>query len=793
MNIIKFDSKTSELPLTINLSFEGIFKLIEQYIQDATHPFHKSAKELQKYAEQYPELITGITDFSDLSKYEKAIELLSEPLFPKALQSNEIKALMAPFQFFGFRATERFTNILKNAGEDYVLTIPGFDEEKLYVMACSFILGKYYKQPFNFTRPLYAEIPDLNTGFTRHYKILFNADFTEIIKTDKAPELTQEDINELLLFGEDMELWKKKFPPNSYIFKGFNLMNLYDATLDITISKTRSIFLRNDDKVFSDFQENLQVLFGLKDLRVGYSVYNTQTQRVLSTFMNKDSHSLFMNKEDSGDYKSMFCQGVSCYVLKESQMLAIPNVDEYGKRAGENKFYEKLKANGIGSILLAPIKLDDGNVQLLELASPNANDLNSLNAHKLQDIIPFVKIASQRYLEEKENLIESTIQENYTSIHPSVKWRFVDAVNKLNKQKAGDTEIPVLEEIVFENIYPLYGQSDIKGSSTARNDAIQADLEMQLKLVIDTLSKVMEIRPMPIYKKLIFRVKNCLGNVKNGLNAGDEVGILDFLRHEIYPVFNHLKTLGDAFEQPVEEYMSHIDPILNVVYKERKAYEDSVTILNERLSAVLDEKQTEAQSMFPHYFQRYNTDGVEYNMYIGDSLLENNGFDLMYLHNLRLWQLETMWDIEQEAKVLEETMPHPLQVASLVLIHSNPLAIKFMMDNKQFDVDGAYNARYEIVKKRIDKSHIKGTNERVTVPGKVAIIYSQDKDAQEYLNYIEYMQAEGKFGKVEMLDIEDLQGVSGLKAIRVEVIYKKKQLEKSKERVNGRVVELVEQ
>ena len=82
--------------------------------------------------------------------------------------------------------------------------------------------------------------------------------------------------------------------------------------------------------------------------------------------------------------------------------------------------------------------------------------------------------------------------------------------------------------------------------------------------------------------------------------------------------------------------------------------------------------------------------------------------------------------------------------------------------------------------KRIDKSHIKGTNERVTVPGKIAIIYSQDRDAQEYLNYIEYLQAEGKLAEVEMLDVEDLQGVSGLKAIRVEVRYQEKIAKKAK-------------
>ena len=791
MEIIKFDSQVNELPLKIMFSLEPMYQEVEKFVNDPGHPYHESALAIYEKVNKYPELRTGIDDFEQLHRYEEPIMLLTDKLFPAPLQTNEIKALMVPFQFHAIRPTTRFLNILKNAGEDFKMTMPSFNGDNFYIMACSFILGKYYKQPFHFSHPLSLEIYDGKTEIMRHYRFLLNADFTTIIKTDKAPELTQADIDELMLNGDDLDFWKSKIPPDSYIFKGFGIMNLYDATNEVTIARIRSLFLRNDNNVFTDFRDNLRILFCIKDLEVGFSIYNTRTQQVLNSFLNKDTQSLFLDKNETGNYQSMFCEGVKCHVMQQSQILAISDVELYAERSGHNKFSQKLRDKGIGSILLAPIKLNNGELQLLELASPRKYDLNSLNAVKLQDIVSFVKIATQRYLEEQENLIESTIQENYTSIHPSVKWRFTQAANRFNRQKKAGAEMPILEEIVFDKIYPLYGQSDIKGSSTARNLAIQADLETQLLLVIETFNKVMEIKPMPIYKKLIFRVKNCLEDVRDGLKAGDEVGILDFLKNEIYPVFSHLSKLGADFKKPVEEYISQIDPTLNVVYKERKAYEDSSTILNEKLSAVLDSRQEEAQAMFPHYFQRYNTDGVEYNIYIGDSILENDGFDLMYLQNLRLWQLETMWDIEQRAFELRSEMPHPLEVASLILIHSNPLAIKFMMDNKQFDVDGAYNARYEIIKKRIDKSHIKGTKERLTVPGKIAIVYSQDKDAQEYLNYIEYLQAEGKFGQVEMLDVEDLQGVSGLKAIRIEVLYQQPNQKKDKLQMNGQQAELV--
>ncbi len=73
---------------------------------------------------------------------------------------------------------------------------------------------------------------------------------------------------------------------------------------------------------------------------------------------------------------------------------------------------------------------------------------------------------------------------------------------------------------------------------------------------------------------------------------------------------------------------------------------------------------------------------------------------------------------------------------------------------------------------------------------KYAIIYSQDKDAFEYLKYIKYLQSKQFFGKVEKLDVEDLQGVSGLKALRVEVLYQEDFNEKSALTINELIKEI---
>jgi hypothetical protein len=219
-------------------------------------------------------------------------------------------------------------------------------------------------------------------------------------------------------------------------------------------------------------------------------------------------------------------------------------------------------------------------------------------------------------------------------------------------------------------------------------------------------------------------------------------------------------------------YENRLDPELGVVYDKRKEYERCVKVVNDTIGHYLDRAQLAAQEMFPHYLEKYKTDGVEHNLYIGQSMVETRDFHPLYLQNLRLWQLLVCCEIENEVYNLPAQDKNGLRICSLILVHANPVNIRFRMDEKKFDVDGAYNIRYEILKKRIDKAYVKGTNERLTQPGKLAIVYSQDKEAREYLNYLQYLQSVDYItSNIERLELKDLQGITGLKALRAELIY----------------------
>jgi hypothetical protein len=182
----------------------------------------------------------------------------------------------------------------------------------------------------------------------------------------------------------------------------------------------------------------------------------------------------------------------------------------------------------------------------------------------------------------------------------------------------------------------------------------------------------------------------------------------------------------------------------------------------------LEKEEQALQLSFPHYFEKYRTDGVEYNIYIGQSMAPTKPFDMLYLKNIRLWQLKSMAEVARITNGLLPSLKVPLQTTQIILVHTQPISISFRKDERRFDVEGSYNIRYEIMKKRIDKARIRETGERLTQPGKIAIVYGNQKEAQDYEEYIHFIQSKGLIlPEIEHLELEELQGLKGLKALRV--------------------------
>jgi hypothetical protein len=378
-------------------------------------------------------------------------------------------------------------------------------------------------------------------------------------------------------------------------------------------------------------------------------------------------------------------------------------------------------------------------------------------------------LALEKTNENLELQIDKTIKEHFTAIQPAVEWKFTEAAfNYLqNKQIYEAAKMP---SITFDNVYPLYGAIDVRNSSVERNNAIQMDLLEQLNMARYVLDKATRILNFPLLKDIHFKIDKYIASTTETLLSDDEILIYEFLQVDIDALFKHLRVTKPELRKFIDEYFSKIDPQRNILYHHRMEYEESITKINDALDRFIDQEQKVAQQVFPHYFERYITDGIEFNIYVGQSLAPYHKFDDIYVKNLKLWQITMLAKAARLANAMEKKLPLPLQTTQLVLAHSIPLSISFRRKERKFDVDGAYNIRYEIVKKRIDKVHVKNTEERLTQPGKIAVVYSQQKEFQEYQEYIEFLQNEQFLtDNIEYVELEDTQGISGLKAIRVDV------------------------
>ena len=770
-----------ESPLNLKVSFNILLKHYETLAKSDDEFIAAKAKRILDTAHTYPELEAGFSDFSILKEREREIAIILEDSFSPVLTKNEIKTASVPFHNLIFNSSERFKSIIKTAGDDFELQIKNMPKDDTYIIACTIILNFCYGYNLNFKRPFYYEIPDAN-GILHYYKILYNADFCEIIPTETAKEITKEDYDELLDNFENIDLWKEKFPPNSYIFRGFVISNIFDVTDDQSISNIKSSLIgedrRKDEGFMESFHEVFRSLLGINDIKVGFSIYNKEEQafeRVYGVGMN----SFLLNNKESNCCKDALCNWSYDRLLNENKYFSVSDVDRMFELAkGKAPHIKALHEQGIKSAIFAPIANDKGLMGILEIVSNKPQVLNSINANKLIDVMPYIVSAVERSKSEEENLIEAIIQKECTSIHPSVHWRFEkEAKNFIKSEMNGEQAI--FKKIAFENIYPLYGQIDIKGSSEARNKATQQDLTLQLKAIRRILKSALEIEGLPIYDQFIYQTNNYLKDLEVHFQVDSEQQISEFFKQDIEPVLKHLYTIDELKEQ-INAYFDSIDDKVNMLYRHRKEYDDTIAVINKEMASLLDTKQVEAQQMYPHYFERFKTDGVEHNMYVGESITKEDSFNLIYLYNLRLWQLQVMCEMENSYYQMQSDFPVSLDVASMILVFNQPLSISFRMDEKQFDVDGTYNARYEIVKKRVDKAYIKGTTERVTQKGKISIVYSQKQDEREYLRYIKFLQSKHYLDTdVEIVELQDLQAVTGLKAIRVSVLYHKDENDKA--------------
>jgi hypothetical protein len=299
---------------------------------------------------------------------------------------------------------------------------------------------------------------------------------------------------------------------------------------------------------------------------------------------------------------------------------------------------------------------------------------------------------------------------------------------------------------------------------------MEEDLLEHLNLAYNALYSAAQENASPILEELTHRILVYIERVEDGVGSGEEAEVSRFLTHEVEPVFDLVRKFGPQSEQSVRTYYESLDPETGTIYSRRRDFEESVSIFNSTISNYLDGEQFAAQSAFPHYFDKHKTDGVDYTIYIGESMAEREDFIDLHANYLRLWQMIVACGIAWHAQQLKQSLRTKLDVTHLMLVSHKKVAIRFRFDEKRFDVDGASNTGLEIIRSRIEKATVKDGKERLTQPGKIAIVYTNQEEEDEIMLHADFLRSKGFLTReLELLELDQLPDVHGLKAMRLEI------------------------
>ena len=729
------------------------------------------AEGLEAKLQRAPELLKPIEDLTVLDRHQDLLRSLMSFVFPPAFWKTDMVGAFVPFNLQPVYTSPSFKRLLLNDDGSFKST-PLMGEEN-YLMgrilrAYFLILDKYYGIHRDIDDPIIQVVPDLDTGLDLYFRIKPNLRFIEVHPKGKLKELTEGERARILDNMTNPAVLREILPPDNFEFSGFGSLYAFDVTQSEIISALERSLI-DQESIFSKsgfqlLQQKLRILFRSPSLVAGLAAIKGEQVMLLNVGCDLSTSSVFSGSRHlplqdfvGSSYERAF---------EENRILIIQDLKELTPRT---KAEEALFQGGARSLLIAPLTYQGSMIGTLDISSPNPGEFGPEHTMLMNQIIPLFALAVKRALDETDHQIQSVIKQKCTAVHPAVEWRFHEAAfHHLDRIRMG--QVSDFEPIVFRDVYPLYAISDIRGSSDARNRAVQNDLEDQLGLALKVIETARAARPMPILEELGHRLGRQLERLHAGLSSGDETTVIKMLKTDVEPLFVPFKDFSLPVGQAIEGYRSALDARLGTIYRKRREFEESVSLLNKSISLYLDREQVEAQSVFPHYFEKHQTDGVDYLIYVGSSLVEKGSFNELYLENLRLWQLMVSCGIAWHTEQLKTELKVPLETAHLILVNHTPLSIRFRFDEKRFDVDGAYDVRQEIIKSRIDKAMVKGRAERLTQPGKIAVIYSQPQEGREARRYIDFLRSQGFLkADTEALDVEELPGVQGLKALRVEI------------------------
>lgn len=635
------------------------------------------------------------------------------------------------------------------------------------MMLYSYILEKLYGFSLYSDFELIHSYVDAS-GLQKFYKINIDNSFVDIKVKGQLPSFDRLKIRGDFSKRLNLSVIETLLPLEKIQLKGFSILTIHDITSQQALDNIKNTIIKG--KAQDSFEQviiALRTLAGVHGLEFSLMPFMKLNHKIIVDY-EKGKASVLSKLLRNHEVDDVHLQELVIQFQENPKILTFPR-DEQNEGIHTTPFLKGLKDMGIADYVLIPVSYNKEVVGVVELSS---NTKGTLDDQVISRVHSANALLAQLFKDESVSFgtkINEVIKDKFTSLQSAVQWKFNEEAWKYMQQIQEDKPAPNIADITFENVYPLYGAVDIRDSTVERNYAAFQDISVHLELLERLLMQLKDMVNIVVLDEMIFDCRQWRQRLNEEWMDSIQIQLYDFFNQEVKDILSHFKDSYTDSQGIISEYEDAIHPE-GIVYKHRNALEKSFQLINNGLNGYLELFDKELQNAYPCYFEKFRSDGVEYDIYIGQSIAPDRKFNDIYLKNIRLWQLTSLAAMAKITHSMLDLMEKPLLTTQLIFVNTNPIDISFRTDERRFDVEGSYNIRYQIIKKRIDKVMIKDTGERLTQPAKIAIVYLAKREEREYLSFIQYLQRNGTLlDDLEVLELEELQGVKGLQALRVGV------------------------
>jgi GAF domain-containing protein len=752
-------------PPDYHFSFQPFIDYLK-HAQQQEHPL--KAKFYGDLIQSFEERLSpdAIILHEEAEAYNDLLQLVAGIVNPFR-KEDEIWAISSPIPDAIYFHTAGFSKFMRDKHVDKHGTV---HTEASTLQKMKFVYRLVFEHCYQIPQGAFEEMVFAYAGSEKEskgfYSVNLDTRFLSVKAKSLLPQVDRSLIEDFMLNGSNIGLIQQILPLSLFTLTGFSVITLKDVTVTKAIERIQHVLANHsyDVEEYAEVISSLKELVGKPHVEFGLLPFLSVNDKSVLPGIDKSQSIIAAATYQSGISAEDFHSMINEYHQNPRTIVVNSKRDQQNN---DDPFVNVLDRSSIHAYAFLPVYYRQQLVGILEIFSSEENQFDKKLFSNLEPALPLVGQLLQYTSFQMNENIDRVIREHFTSLQPSVQWKFNEVAWKFLQNPAASEAEP----IVFENVFPFYGAIDVRNSTFERNKAVNEDIQYQLNLLGETLESIGKVNYSRTVDAMNTQCQYWQEAMDEYMDTKDEKKLYHFLETAVHPFLRKMKLEYPETKAVINEYLASTDESLGKTSRNRFEFEASLQQINNALNRYFEKAQHEVQKIFPSYFAKFRTDGIEYDIYTGQSIAPSQPFDSRFIKDIRKWQLRSMIEVTHLTRKLLPYMPRPLETTQLIFVHSSAIDISFRKDERRFDVEGAYNIRYEIIKKRIDKIHIKGTEERLTQPGKIAMVYFTQLEAQDYLKYIADFQKQGLLtDQVEYLELDEIQGISGLKGLRVTVV-----------------------